>query len=243
MTGSKWDGMPCLGFDLETTGVDVTTDRIVTAALVNIREGHRPDITTWLVNPGVEIPEAAAAIHGVTTEHAATHGQDPAQMLFELTGQLAIALGHGIPVVGFNISFDLTMLEAENARHGIDTLVDRLGPGKIQPVVDVHVLDKFADPYRKGGRKLADVCGHYGITHTGEHDAVGDVIATCRTWPRLMAKHAKKFPGMTLPGLHQAQIGWRRAQADGLRAYFDKKGIDHDGVDPGWPLQNVRVAS
>jgi DNA polymerase-3 subunit epsilon len=31
-------------------------------------------------------------------------------------------------------------------------------------------------------------------------------------------------------------VTWRREQADSLRAYFDKNGIEHDGVDPGWPV-------
>jgi hypothetical protein len=41
---------------------------------------------------------------------------------------------------------------------------------------------------------------------------------------------------MTLADLHDAQIGWRRVQCDGLRTYFDAKGIAHDGVRGDWPL-------
>jgi DNA polymerase-3 subunit epsilon len=241
MAASKWAEFTCLGFDLETSGVSTAEDRLVTAALVEVAPAARPKITTWLANPGVEIPDEAMAVHGITTEHAATHGQNPDQVLFELTGRLALWLGHGKPVVGYNISFDLTMLEAENRRHGIPTLIDRLGVGKLQPIIDVHVLDKYADPYRKGGRKLVDVCKHYGVTNVGAHDASGDALASCRLWPRVMAKHATKFRGHTLGSLHQSQVGWRKDQMDGLRAYFDKNGIEHDGCDGSWPLQSVRV--
>ena len=235
----KWDNFPTLGFDLETSGVNVIEDRLVTAALVELQPGHRPQTTTWLANPGIDIPQAAADVHGITTAHAREHGRDPGEVLFELTGRLALWLGHGQPVVTMNGSFDLTMLEVENKRHGVPTLIERLGVGKLQPIIDVLVLDKYADPYRKGGRKLVDLCRVYGVTHVGAHDAAGDALAACRIWPRIMAKHATKFRGQTLGGLHQSQVGWRKAQADGLREYFDKKGIEHDGVDPGWPLQSI----
>jgi DNA polymerase-3 subunit epsilon len=239
MTATKWAEMTMLGFDLETGGINTSEDRIVQAAVIEVTPGQRPKITTWLINSGIDIPEAATEVHGITTEHAREHGQDPATVLFELTGRLALWLGHGRPVVGYNVSFDLTMLEAENRRHGVDTLTDRLGVGKLQPIIDVHVLDKYADPYRRGGRKLVDVCTHYGVTNVGAHDASGDALAACRLWPRVMAKHATKFRGHTLGSLHQSQVGWRKDQMDGLRAYFDKNGIEHDGCDSGWPLQSI----
>lgn len=234
--GSKWQGMPMLGFDTETTGVDVYADRIVTTALVRIDEGKRPTVTTWLVDPGIDIPDGAAQVHGITTERAKAEGTDPGQMLFEAAGTLALAMGRGIPVVGMNLAYDLTLFEAECARHGVEGLTARLGRAHIQPVIDVLVLDKHADPYRKGGRKLTALCDHYGVRHTGAHDAGGDALAACRLWPRIMGKHAGKFRGHTLGSLHQAQVGWRKEQQDGLRAYFDKRGQEHDGVCAEWPL-------
>ena len=222
MSASKWDGWDVLGFDLETTGVDVWNDRIVQSALVRIDAGTRPATRTWLVNPGIEIPDEAAAVHGITTERARAEGGDPGQMLFEVAGQLALAMGHGRPVVGMNLSYDLTLFEAECARHGVDGLAARLGhASKVGPVVDVLVLDKFADRFRKGGRKLEDLCRVYGVRHTGAHDAAGDALAACRLWPRIMTKHSRKFAGLTMQALHQKQIGWRKEQADSLREYFD----------------------
>lgn len=236
MSASKWADFECYGLDFESTGVDVTEARIVQAAWVHIRPARRPVTRTWLVDPGIEIPDEAAAVHGITTAHAREHGTDPGQMLFELTGLVAMALGHGFPVVAFNASYDFSLLEHENHRHGIDGLVSRLVPGGVQPVVDPFVLDRFADPYRKGKRQLVPMCAAYGVTHTGAHDAAADALAACRLWPRIMAKHSRRFPGMTLPALHQSQVGWRRAQCDSLRAYFDKQGTSHDGIDPSWPL-------
>lgn len=240
---SKWDGWDVLGFDLETTGVDVFGDRIVTAALVAIwNDGARRHLTSYVVDPGIDVPEGAAAIHGYTRARAiaeATHA-DPSQALFEISGRLATAMGKGIPIVGANLSYDLTLLETENVRLGVPTLVDRMGShSKIQPVVDVMVLDKYVDPYRKGGRKLEQLCTTYGVKLDDAHNAGADALAACLLWPAIMRRHARKFPGMTLPALHQSQIGWKKKQMDGLREYFDKKGTEHDGCCGEWPLHRA----
>ena len=235
MSAAKWAEFPLLAFDLETTGVDVFADRIVQAALVDLKPGSRPATTTWLVNPGVEIPDAAAEVHGITTARAQAEGTDPAAMLFELTGRLALWMGRGFPIVGMNLAYDLTLLEAENVRHGVDTLTSRLAKG-IGPVLDVLVLDKYADPYRKGGRRLEQLCEVYGVRHTGAHDAAGDALASARLFPKVMTAHARKFPSHSLGSLHQAQVTWRRDQQGSLRAYFDKKGTEHDGVCGEWPV-------
>src|SRR5688572_30321416 len=58
-------------FDLETTGIDVDTCRIVTAHVGVIGAGGEVVARReWLVDPGVEIPTAASLIHGVSTERA-----------------------------------------------------------------------------------------------------------------------------------------------------------------------------
>ena len=63
-------------FDLETTGVDVTTARIVTASLILLDpQGNVVRRGEWLADPGVEIPAGAAAVHGITTEYAREHGR------------------------------------------------------------------------------------------------------------------------------------------------------------------------
>lgn len=243
MSTSKWAGFPLLAFDIESTGINVHEDRIVQLALVEVYPEHRPVSTTYLVDPGIEIPAEATEVHGMTREFAAANAtHTPEQMLFEVGGRIALWLGRNQPVVAYNAAYDFSIFEAECRRHDVPTLVDRLGGiGKVQPVLDPHVLDKQADPYRKGGRKLIDVCAHYKVIHTGAHDATADALAAARLFPRVMAKHSRKFPGQTLAGLHQAQIGWRATQMDGLRRYFDKNGTAHDGCNGEWPIQQQRV--
>lgn len=259
----SWLNGPLLGFDTESTGVDTLNDRIVTTALVDITPGQRPTVATELINPGVDIPEEAAAIHGITTEHAQTHGRPPEEVLFEVTGRIALAMTNGIPVVAANAAYDFTLLEVENRRYGLPTLADRLPGGRYGVVVDPMVLDKHYDPYRKAvcvnnkppcgcgavDKKLTSLCLHYGVrfSATGAHDAGADALAACRLVPKI----AGRFPelvGMVPAHLHQLQVRWRGEQMKSLRSYFDRTGVEHDGCDGGWPLRTdvaagrVRVA-
>ncbi|MFD6735931.1 exonuclease domain-containing protein, partial [Micromonospora aurantiaca] len=98
-----------MGFDTETTGPDPTEARIVTAALV-VRGGGRDDtVMSWLINPGVPIPEEAAKIHGVDDAKAA-EGADPKEALDDIAERLVAGLRYGMPVIAFNLSFDWTVL-------------------------------------------------------------------------------------------------------------------------------------
>ena len=161
----SWTDGPLLGFDTETTGVDVDHDRIVTAALVR-RDASGTHVRSWLIDPGVPIPDAAAAIHGVSTEHARTHGRPPREALEEIATDLAEALRGGVPVVAYNASFDLCLLDAELRRHRLKTLPDRLC-SDARPVIDPLVLDRAEDRLRRGKRKLVDLCGYYQVVESG----------------------------------------------------------------------------
>lgn len=58
---------PLFVYDLETTGNDPLSDYIISMSYMLVRPGENtPDAVTFLVNPGVEIPEASTAIHGIS---------------------------------------------------------------------------------------------------------------------------------------------------------------------------------
>lgn len=236
----KWTDFTLLAFDLETTGISVHEDRIVTAALWEVPAGGRPTLTSYVVDPGIPIPAEAAAVHGYTREKAIaeqTHTHD--QALFEIAGRLAHWMGHGGPVVGFNLAYDFSLFEVECQRWSVDGLVARLGPGKLQPVIDAHVLDKQLSR-RRGKRTLTATCEEYGVRHMGAHDAGGDALASARLFRAIVRRYPEAFPeALSLGRLHQQQVGWRAKQMDGLRAYFDRSGIEHDGCDGGWPLHTT----
>ena len=223
------------GFDLETTGIDVEQDRIVTACVVQCGGGQPTASATWLADPGIEIPTAASDIHKVTTERARAEGRPAAEVIEQVTAALAQVVRDGIPVVAMNASFDLTMLDREARRHGVQPLTDLVGDAL--RVVDPRVLDKRLDPYRRGGRKLEDLCRHYLVALDGAHSADADAIAACRVVWRIAANRQPDFGD--LDALHKEQIVWAREQAESLAAYFRKtpgKEQWADGVRTDWPL-------
>jgi hypothetical protein len=61
-------------FDTESTGVDTSTDRIVSACVAFVGGGEPAEFHEFLIDPGIEIPDSATKIHGITTEHAREHG-------------------------------------------------------------------------------------------------------------------------------------------------------------------------
>ncbi|MCL2466119.1 MAG: exonuclease domain-containing protein [Micrococcales bacterium] len=204
MTRSWWPG-PLLGFDTETTGVDVTGDRIVTAALVR-RDADGTHTRNWLLNPGVEIPAIAVAIHGVTTDQARTQGTAPGQALDEIADTLVTALRQDIPVVAFNARFDLRLLDAELTRHELPTLPDRLGH-PVRPVLDPLILDRALDPDRHGPRTLGDLCHLYDVPTGSLHTADADVIATLDLLAHLVTRHPT-LATTDLHTLHDQQRTW-----------------------------------
>lgn len=235
---SNWHLGPLLCFDTETSGVDVFNDRIVTAcaALVDGSGQQPPQIQQWLINPGVEIPQAAIDVHGITNERAREDGADPKNTLAEIASVLADALEQGTPVVGFNVAFDLTLLEAECARHGVIGVAGSLGR-PIAPVVDATVLDKRVDKYRKGSRKLIATCEVYEVRLDGAHDATADALASARIAWRICQRYPE-IAGMSLEQLHAAQVGWAAEQAAGLQRYFRKTKPDAV-VDGSWPVRGL----
>lgn len=212
----SWHEGPLIAFDLETTGVDVETARIVTAcvALIDGSGRRAPEVMPWLVDPGIEIPEAAAKIHGITTAQARADGRPPAECVLEIAQRLFSA--HG-PIVAFNAAYDLTVFDREMRRHGVGVqLPDRL------TVVDPFVIDKAVDKWRKGSRKLADQCTHYGVRIDGAHDASFDAVAAARVAWRI-AQRYPEIAAMDLYELHCLQVEAKRQQDASFAEYLRKQ--------------------
>jgi DNA polymerase-3 subunit epsilon len=222
------------GFDLETTGIDPQEARIVTAAVTRFGGGHPTRVRTWIADPGVEIPPQATAIHGVTTGAARATGRPPAEVVAEVTQQLVAASTAGWPLVIMNAPYDLTLLEAEAARHGLRSLYSVRPP----MVLDPRVLDKQVDRRRPGRRRLQDLCRTYGVVHGGLHQAGADAVAACEVTAAIAGEHPE-LAAMSLAELHERQVGWAAEQQAALREHFAStygKAHRAAGVRTEWPL-------
>lgn len=224
------------GFDTETTGVDPTQARLVTASII-IFDGDETTKHSWLADPGVEISDGAAQVHGITTDQARAHGRDIVDVLSEVADLLMSAFERGAPVVAYNANYDLTLMEFELARHGLPTLTERLGR-ELSPVLDPYMLDRAFDRWRKGSRKLVDLAYHYGVAQDDSfHDAEADVLVTMRV---LAAQRARfGFDEMPFNSLMRTQ----KAAYANLQDYFDNRA--RAGGKPvqkhrGWPVMRER---
>lgn len=253
---AAWYDGRMASFDLETTSVDVEEARIVTAAIRIIDHAPAAPITIastaheWLIDSGVEIPDAAAEVHGITTERAQAEGIPAGQGVHEIGLALDEEIRRGTPIVIYNARYDLTVLDRELRRHGLE-MATSLSSALI---IDPLVIDKWADQFRRGSRRLAAVCEHYGIElGDGAHDAGADALAALRLawrmfhktdlvqgrYPEIVTKRALwKRVREDLDNLQGHQQLWARDQAIGLRDYFTRQGKTEEAasVSEEWPL-------
>ncbi|HET9144117.1 DNA polymerase III subunit epsilon [Actinophytocola sp.] len=258
MSRAPWLDGRIHAFDLETTGIDVENDRIVTGTWLTGSADGLESTTNWLVDPGVEIPKQASDVHGVTTEYAREHGGDPREAVGQMVELLCQAWVAREPVVIYNAPYDLTLLDREMRRQDwpgypeglLASPVDEDGNVCPPLVVDPLVCDKRLEKYvrGKGGRKLVNACARYGIVLTDEeaHTSQGDTTAA---W-RLAWKMAHRMPisGMTLHELQEAQRDWHRAQARDFANYLAKTGKAADaervrGEAGQWPIRPFVAAT
>lgn len=217
-------------FDTETTGVDVETARIVTATVALLDAGgavvERRD---WIIDPLIEIPEAASAVHGISTEMARTSGMQPSIAILQIIETLADVFDRGFPVVAFNAPYDFTTLKHEAARHRLGALMQP------QPVLDPLVIDRHLDKYRKGKRTLTATLDHYGVEIGQAHDAGEDAIASGRLLQKIASTFSSKLP-TSAEEIHFAQIEWARAQGESFQEWMRKTKPDFVS-DSSWPIR------
>lgn len=217
-------------FDTETTGVETDTSRIVSATLALLGDsGEVVERYDWMLDPGVEIPDAAIRVHGITTEIARASGIDAAVGVKQITDRIAEMFDRGLPLVVYNAPYDLTLLRAEQLRYGIEG-------GNFSPVLDPLVIDKQLDRYRKGKRTLVAVAAHYGVELGNAHDAGEDAIASGRVLQRLAAKYITALPD-DLEKLHSVQAVWAKEQAENFQQYMRRARDPHFVADGAWPVR------
>ncbi|MDX5325851.1 MAG: 3'-5' exonuclease [Bacteroidota bacterium] len=106
---------PICFFDLETTGTNVTKDRIVEISILKIFPDGEKESRTWLVNPEIPIPAETTAIHGISDEMVAE------KPTFKELSPKVQEMMKDSDLAGYNSNkFDIPMLAEEFLRAGID---------------------------------------------------------------------------------------------------------------------------
>lgn len=234
-------------FDLETHSPDPNEARIVEAYLGQVGGGQDPvDRTPMLVNPGVEVPAEATKIHGFTTEHLREHGTPAAEAIPRIASGIIATWNDGIPIVGHNIRYDLTVLDRELVRYGEPPLI-KWAAGELGPVIDTLVCSKRLDRWRRrvspeqGAHTLKTCAQVFGIpwVDADAHGARYDALISARVaWrmgaiahmpsadrPRVQAgrkdeRHLFDELAVDLPILFASQQRWAAEQAASYQEYL-----------------------
>jgi len=107
--------IPLCFFDLETTGINITQDRIIEIAVIKVMPNGEVIRKSNLVNPGINIPAESTAIHGITNEDVAD------KQFFKEIAKDYVKFFEGADLAGFNIlKFDVPMLVEEFLRAGVE---------------------------------------------------------------------------------------------------------------------------
>ncbi len=213
-----------LSFDLETTSANPMEARIVTSAMVRIdAAGAHPSES--LADPGIEIPEGAQKVHGITTEYAREHGRPHDEVLAETVAAIRAGWEEGLTLIVFNAAYDLTVLRQLTGDFTVTGTV-----------YDPFVIDKLKDRYRKGKRTLTDMSAHYGVRIDNAHEATSDALAAARiAW-----RQAKLYPDlveMTCEELMEFQaVGYYEMQTE-FKSYLEARDRDASDVHTSWPMR------
>ncbi len=175
--------MTYLAIDLEMTGLNVKTDRILEIGALRMDDGKATGEFSALINPHRKIPDAITQLTGITQEMAEA-GEELKTVLprfLEFAGDL--------PLLGHNLSFDYSFLKQAfvNAkepfeRTGIDTL---------------KIARKFLPQEQK--KSLTELRSFFGIDTGTVHRAVSDAYAAALVYERLLSEHETEDPEIFAP--------------------------------------------
>ncbi len=190
---------PLVIFDLETTGLNLTLDKIIEIAYVKIYPDGKKEMRVERLNPQMKITKEAAAVHGITD--ADVRGKptfaDLADEFLDVFRESDLS--------GFNIvGFDLPMMEKEFEEAGkhFDFSNARILDGK----VIFHAMEP---------RTLSAAYRFYcGKDHADAHSALADVEATAEVIGRQLEKYADLRDWGTLAKLHEPTGGDRFVDPD-----------------------------
>lgn len=154
---------PLIFFDLETTGINITKDKIVEISYIKIYPNGKKETKTLRINPGMPIPPESTAIHHITDEDVAD-----APTFKEVAKELANTF-EGCDIAGFNSNrFDLPLLSQEFLNAGADVDFSR------RKFIDVQTIY-----HKMEQRNLSAAYKFYcGKDLNDAHSALADTAAT-----------------------------------------------------------------
>lgn len=215
--------MKRVGFDTESTGLDVDRDRILSAALVTVLPNKSFESVELFLNPGVEISKESEAVHGLSKEFIEKNGLPP----FYQLEKISQALNEADEIIIYNAPYDYPLLVNELKRWGLP----KLNRDVSSKIIDPLVLDRHYDKYRKGRRNLESIADHYEVEIKGNlHDAVTDVETMLRVFDKMSNKYPH-FLQMSTEDRFNSQALWHKHWAENFNNWKKEEIIDRNWLD------------
>lgn len=197
---------PLAFFDLETTGINISKDRIVEISVLKINPNQSTDIKTMRINPTIPIPKESTEIHGITDEDV-----KDAPTFKEVAKELAAFL-KGCDLGGYNSNkFDIPLLIEEFLRVDVDIDV------KSRKFIDVQVIF-----HKKEQRTLSAAYKFYCKKElSNAHSAEADITATYE----ILQAQLEHYPDLKNDMEYLAKYSSHNRNADFVgRLIYNKEG-------------------
>ncbi|MEF9950766.1 MAG: 3'-5' exonuclease, partial [Mucinivorans sp.] len=154
---------PIIFFDLETTGVDPASDKIIEIGMIKVHPSGEKEVKTRRINPERHIPQASTVIHGIKDEDVKD------EPTFAQIARSLYLWIEGCDLAGYNSNrFDVPMLVEEFLRAGVEIDLSQI------KLVDVQNIF-----HKKEQRTLAAAHKFYcGSEIVNAHSAAADIEAT-----------------------------------------------------------------
>ena len=201
---------PLAFFDLETTGTNITNDRIVEISIVKINQKNEQEIKTRKINPTVPIPHETSLIHGIYDDDV-----KDAPTFKQIAKSLADFL-EGCDLAGFNIlKFDVPLLVEEFLRADINFDVSR------RKLIDAQRIFFMMEK-----RNLSSAYKFYcDKTLEGAHSAEADTLATYE----VLKSQLDRYDGQEVTDLLGAKVGVIENDMAKLHALTNSNMVDLAG--------------
>ncbi|MCH6234428.1 3'-5' exonuclease [Cognataquiflexum rubidum] len=201
---------PIAFFDLESTGINISTDRIVEISILKVHPNGRQEIKTSLINPTIPIPAESSAIHGIYDKDV-----KDSPTFKSLSKELHQFL-EGADLAGFNVlKFDIPLLVEEFLRSGIDFDIEKRNILDSQKIF--HMMEK---------RNLSAAYKFYcGKTLENAHSAEADTIASYEVFKAQM----EKYDGDEAEDLQGNKLGVFQNDMKKIHSLLNEKMVDLAG--------------
>jgi DNA polymerase-3 subunit epsilon len=215
---------PLVFFDLETTGINITKDRIVEISLLKVHPNGKEEIKSRLINPEMPIPAQSTAIHGITDDDVKD------SPTFKQVAKSLADMLEGCDLAGFNSSrFDVPMLSEEFLRAGVDFDMSK------RKFVDVQIIF-----HKKEQRTLEAAYKFYCDKELqNAHSAEADTIATYEVLKSQLDRYPDLENDVTF--LSKEYSSFNNNVDFAGRIIFDDKGVEvfNFGKHKGKPVVQV----